>query len=164
MFSEGDGDYILSHHADNLYGAAAMNGVWRDGLLSIWDRILLTIGFPLEAIIPPVILPLCMKYPLFIAQYTTIGGGGLVPTGCYLMWGYLGTFLFPFGLIRFIAYIYTGNGGKYLRLIGLVVMVFCFHWTSYDFHVILRFPLYACIVLYLAGKINTTGLFLPSKS
>lgn len=159
LFTEPGNDFILSHHADSLYASACMNGLVEQNQISFIDRFLLTCGFFLESIIPPSFLPLSMKYPLFISNYTMTGGGGLCITGCYLMGGNFFTIVFPFLLTRFIAFCYSGNANKYICLIGAVIIILFPRWASYDFHVILRLPILACLIMWGLYKIKSEPLF-----
>lgn len=159
LFSEEGDDYVLSHHADSLYGSACMNGVIQENKLILFDRIKLLIGFILEAVIPPSFLPIEMKYPLFINEMTITGGGGLCPIGCYVMGGYFFTLLFPICYVRFIDYCYKENINPYIKLIGITTLILFPRWISYDFHVILRIPIIACFITFIASKIKLEKLF-----
>lgn len=154
MFSESD-DFVLSHHADNLYVSATGIGLVENGSINWITRIMLNIGFLLEAIIPPAFLPVEMKYPLIITHYVNNGGGGLCLGGAYLMWGYLGIFLFSFFLGEFIRYSYITKNPIW-KLSSIVILLYSANWFSYDFHVILRFSVFAIIIykLLVTVKLN----------
>lgn len=154
LFSESD-DYILSHHADNLYVSATGLGLVENGSIGIYERILLNIGFFLESIIPPAFLPTEMKYPLIISKYTTNGGGGLCLGGAYLMWGYVGILLFSYLLGEFIRKSYITSNTSW-KFISIIVLIYSANWFSYDFHVILRFSLLGYIIykLFIIVKFN----------
>lgn len=147
LFSE-NSEYILSHHADNLYGSAAGVGLIRSGQIDLADRALLNGGFFLETAIPPAFLPNQIKYPLIISSKTKTGGGGLCITGAYMMWGYLGVFLFAFILGEFIRITYLKKRTSW-ALIAAIVLIYSANWFSYDFHVILRFPFFGFIIYLL---------------
>ncbi len=159
LFSEEGNNFILSHHADSLYGSACMNGVIIEGELTIIDRFKLLMGFILESIVPPSLLPIDMKYPLFINELTITGGGGLCPTGCYVMGGYPLTLLFPILYVRFINYCYKEDISPYIKFAGIITLILFPRWISYDFHVILRIPIIACTILFLLSKLKSEELF-----
>ena len=164
IFSETGSDFILSHHADSLYGSACMNGLVVQGKVSFFERFQLLVGFLAESIIPPSLLPLSMKYPLFVNEYTITGGGGLCITGCYLMGGNIITLIFPFMLVRFIGYCYSEKVNKYICLICSIIIILFPRWASYDFHVMLRFPILGCILIWILNKIRLEEFFCRDKS
>ena len=147
MFSEGQHDYIVAHHADNLYVAAAGMGMLDCGRIAFFDRVLLNLGFLAETVIPPGMLPDALKYPHIITHTVSTGGGGLFVMGAYLMWGYAGICIFGFLLGEFVRRTYQYR--KPLQaIVCAVLMVFAPRWISYDFHIILRFSCLA-VVIYL---------------
>lgn len=150
LVSESDDDFILSHHADSLYGSVVTLSLIEKSVISFWDRIVCGIGLLLEMVVPPKFLPVEMKYPLNVNAYAMgeYGGGGLCITGAYLMWGYLGVFLFAYLLGVFVkkAYVYKNS---FYSFICLVVLVFFSNWFSYDFHILLRFPFYGAILYFI---------------
>ena len=147
MFSEGQHDYIVAHHADNLYVAAAGMGMLDCERIAFFDRVLLNLGFLAETVIPPGMLPDALKYPHIITHTVSTGGGGLFVMGAYLMWGYAGICIFGFLLGEFVRRTYQYR--KPLQaIVCAVLMVFAPRWISYDFHIILRFSCLA-VVIYL---------------
>lgn len=156
MFSESD-DFILSHHADNLYVSATGIGLVEEGTITFTDRILLNLGFFLEAIIPPSFLPTTMKYPLIITYYAQNGGGGLCLGGAYLMWGYAGIIIFSYLIGEIIRYSYITKN-KTWKLLSIIILLYSANWFSYDFHVVLRFTVFAFIFykLLVSIKFNDT--------
>ena len=147
MFSEGQHDYIVAHHADNLYVAAAGMGMLDCGRIAFFDRVLLNLGFLAETVIPPGMLPDALKYPHIITHTVSTGGGGLFVMGAYLMCGYAGICIFGFLLGEFVRRTYQYR--KPLQaIVCAVLMVFAPRWISYDFHIILRFSCLA-VVIYL---------------
>ena len=147
LLTESD-EFILSHHADNLYISAQGLGLVGDDRISFWNRIMLNIGFLLESIYPPSLLPDFMKYPAIIRLHADNGGGGLCIGGAFLMWGFGGILLFGYLLGELIRVSYNYSN-KSLKLISMVVLIFSANWFSYDFHVILRFSVFACIIYIL---------------
>lgn len=147
LFSEQE-EFILSHHADNLYVSAAAIGLVEDDKIDFTDRLRLNMGFFAESVVPATYLPLDMKYPLIISTKTTNGGGGLCLTGAYMMWGYAGVLLFGFLLGEFIRRSYLSDSMLW-RLLAMIVLLYSANWFSYDFHVILRFSVFAWLVYYL---------------
>ncbi|MBD5281034.1 MAG: hypothetical protein HDS35_10920 [Bacteroides sp.] len=140
-------NYIISHHADNLYVASAGIGLLRDGNIGMIDRILLNFGFLSEAVVPPSFLPDICKYPHIITKFIPTGGGGLFVVGSYFMWGEIGVWMFGLLLSKLITEAYKGNR-IIAVIVGSVILIFAPRWASYDFHVILRFSVLA-IFLYL---------------
>lgn len=158
LLTEGDENYILSHHADNLYGTACMNGVIAEGKYTVFDRVALLGGTLLQSVIPPSLFPDSLRFPHFVREYTIIGGGGLAPVACWVMGGWIMTLLFPFCLVRLAARVYNDTVTPWIRVAFMTVCVFCCHWTSYDFHVVLRFPLYAVTGLFLLSELDVQAL------
>lgn len=151
LFSEQE-EFILSHHADNLYVSAAAIGLVEEGKIDFTDRVRLNMGFFAESVVPATYLPLDMKYPLIISARTTNGGGGLCLAGAYMMWGYAGVLLFGFLLGEFIRRSYL-SGYMLWRLLAMVVLLYSANWFSYDFHVILRFSVFAWVIYYLLKRV-----------
>ncbi len=147
IFSEGGHDYIVAHHADNLYVAAAGMGMLDHGDITFFDRILLNIGLLLEAIIPPGMLPDILKYPHIITHTVSTGGGGPFIMGAYLMWGYAGLYIFGYLLGEFVRMTYLAQK-PLMAMLCAIIMIFAPRWVSYDFHIILRFSCFA-IILYI---------------
>lgn len=147
LLTESD-EFILSHHADNLYISAQGLGLVENDRIAFWDRIMLNIGFLLESICPPSLLPDFMKYPAIIRLYTDNGGGGLCIGGAFLMWGFGGVLLFGYLLGKLIRVSYDYSN-KSLKIISMVILIFSANWFSYDFHVILRFSVLAYIIYIL---------------
>lgn len=145
-FAEGNHDFILSHHADNLYIGAAGFGLIERNYIGFEERVLLNLGFFSEIIIPPKMLPNTMKYPHIITKSVDTGGGGLFVMASYMMWGYVGVFLFGYLFVRFIRYAYIKRT-PLLALICMVLVIFSPRWISYDFHIILRFT-FATFIIY----------------
>ena len=158
MISEGNGEYIRSHHADNLYGSACINGVIAEGRYTWFDRGALFVGSLLQAAVPASFFPSRMRFPHFVWNYTVYGGGGLAPVACWTMGGWLLTLLFPAGLVRIAARAYRENSSPWLRVAFMAACVFCCDWTSYDFHVVIRFPLYAVVGIYLLSELDVRSL------
>lgn len=145
--SEGTDNYIISHHADNLYIGATSVGLVKNGTITFFDRILLNIGFISEAVVPPTFLPDTMKFPHIVNILESTGGGGLFLVGGYLMWGYWGLFLFGLLISHIICYGESpDNHNNLVKVCTVVICVFFPRWMSYDFHVILRFTFFATII------------------
>lgn len=151
LFSEGDDSYILSHHAEILYGAAAGIGLIQDGIVSVFQRLILNITYILEIVVPPSWFPDMYKFPHIITSNTTIGGGGLCIIASFYMWGYIGVLLFGFLLTRFICNSYRSNNPVRI-LLCIIVLVFSPRWISYDFNNLLRFPFIGILVYYVFFK------------
>lgn len=151
LFSESDDDYILSHHAEILYGAAAGIGIIKDGLVSIFQRFILNITFLLEIIVPPSWFPDNYKFPQIITSTTTIGGGGLCILASFYMWGYIGVLLLGFYLFKFICISYKSKNTIRV-LLCIIVMVFSPRWISYDFNNLIRFPFIGFLIYILFWK------------
>lgn len=147
-FSEGTEDFIISHQADNLYIGNVGISLVDEGIITFWDRIFLNIGFLLETIIPPTFIPASMKFPHIIGLHTSTGGGGLFLIGSYLMWGYVGVFIFGYILTKFICTCEKKGQSSIVTIIGITLCVFFPRWISYDFHLILRFS-FLSILIYL---------------
>jgi hypothetical protein len=139
--------YIDSHHADILYGAAAGMGLIDDHTITFFDRAKLSIGFILDFFIPPKYVPDRIEYPHIIVINTSIGGGGLAIMGAYMMWGHLGVMLFGFILGEYMRKAYVCRRTPQ-NIIAFVVFIFFPRWLSYDFYIILRFPIMAIIIYY----------------
>lgn len=147
LFSEGDGDYILSHHSDMLYGAAAGIGLIDSGIVTLFQRVILNITYILEAVIPPSFFPNEYKFPQIISSATDIGGGGLCILAAFYMWGYLGIILLGYWFTRFVCKSYHSTS-PFRVLMCIVVLIFFPRWASYDFNNLIRFPFFA-FLLYL---------------
>lgn len=150
LFSEGSDNVIISHHADNLYVAASGFGLINEGVISFFDRLLLCLGFISEMIVPPSIIPDEYKFPHIININSSTGGGGLFITGSFLMWGYLGPFLFGYLYTNILISSYVRkilNTG--LVIVCIVTIVYFPRWMSYDYHIILKFPFVSLLLLYL---------------
>lgn len=163
LFNTGSEDVILSHHADNLYGTAAMNGLYENGSIDIIHRMWMGLAWFSHALIPPSMTPEMVRVPQFVKLYTPIGGGSLAPVICWLYWGYIGCFLFPLLLVRWIATIYQDRGGGFWRLAAFMALVTGCNWLSYDFHSVLRLPMLACILCWVATKVDMGWLFIDRK-
>ena len=155
LFSESN-DYVLSHHADNLYVCASGVGLIQDGDIGLEERLMLNIGFFAESIVPPSLLPPTMKYPQIITEMTQNGGGGLCIGGAYIMWGFAGIFLFGYFFSEFIRRTYSTNNMTW-RVIGSIILIFSPNWFSYDFHVILRFSVIAFILYKFLSLVKIHG-------
>ena len=144
----GDNDFIISHHADNLYVASAGIGLVKQDIITFWDRVMLNIGFVAETLVPPSWLSNNLKYPHIITKFLPTGGGGLCIVGAYLMWGYVGVICFGYLLGCFICSSYKKNSSLQ-ALICSVLLVFFPRWISYDFHIILRFSFLALVLYFV---------------
>ena len=147
LFSEGDEDVILSHHSDMLYGAAAGIGLIEDGIVTLFQRVILNITFLLEAIVPPSIFPDEYKFPQIISSSTEMGGGCLCIISAYYMWGYLGVILMGYWFARFVCNSYRSKSSIRV-LVCIMILIFFPRWVSYDFNNLIRFPFIA-FLLYL---------------
>lgn len=150
IFSEND-KFILSHHADNLYGSAVGMGLIDNGTITYGKRTLLSIGWISEIIIPPTFLPNYMKYPHIINSSVQTGGGGLFITGAYMMWGGLGVLIFGFLFAQLVRLTYKKQN-SILSLITTIILIFSARWISYDFHIILRFSLIGLFIYYFLNN------------
>lgn len=148
LFSEGDDSYVLSHHAEILYGAAAGIGLIQDGIVSIVQRFILNLTYILEIIVPPSWFPDMYKFPQIITSNTTIGGGGLCIIASYYMWSYTGVLLFGFFLTKYICNSYRSNNPVRI-LLCVIILVFSPRWISYDFNNLLRFPFIGILIYYI---------------
>ena len=163
LFNAGSGEVILSHHADNLYGTAAMNGLYENGSIDIIHRLWMGLAWFSHALIPPSMTPQMVRVPQFVTLFTSIGGGGLAPVICWLYWGYIGCFLFPFLLVRWISDVYQNRKGRYQRLAVFMVLMTGCNWLSYDFHSVLRLPVLACMICWIATKVDMGWLFIDRQ-
>lgn len=150
-------DFILSHQADELYAAAATNGLIDAGIISFWDRIGLQIGLLTQAIIPPSMFPDSMRYPLVIMLHSGTGGGGLVITGLALIFGNVGLFVLTFLLSKTIQFAYISKN-RYIKLSVFIILAYSANWFSYDLNVVLRFPIIAIILYYLISNVKIPNL------
>lgn len=147
LFSEGDEDVILSHHSDMLYGAAAGIGLIEDGIVTLFQRVILNITFLLEAIVPPSIFPNEYKFPQIITSATDTGGGGLCILSAYYMWGYLGVILMGYWFARFVCNSYRSKSSIRV-LVCIMILIFFPRWVSYDFNNLIRFPFIAFLLYF----------------
>lgn len=148
-----DDSFILSHQADELYGAAAANGLIESGEISFWDRIGLQIGLLAQSIIPPSFFPDKMRFPMVIMLHTPTGGGGLFVTGVSVIFGYLGLFIITFLTSKIIGIAYSTHN-RYWKVLTFFILMYAPNWFSYDLNVILRFPVIALILYYTLTHIN----------
>lgn len=163
LFNTGSNEVILSHHADNLYGTAAMNGLVENGSIDLINRFWMGLAWVSHALVPPSLTPQIVRVPQFVGLFTAIGGGGLAPVICWLYWGYIGCFLFPLLMVRWIAKAYQGSGGGFQRLAIFIVLTTGCNWLSYDFHVVLRLPVLACLFCWLANRVDLGWLLIDRK-
>lgn len=157
------GGLISSHHTDILYTVCCVFGVVENGMIDSYQRLTLGISFFLQSIILPSMFPDSLRFPLAVFVKAENGGGGLFLAGAYLFWGFAGTFAFCYLLNKFLLSSYKSKSIK-RRFIAAVVLVFSCNWISYDFHTILRFPVYALIVLYFVKTIDWRLFFKNGKS
>lgn len=148
-----DDSFILSHQADELYGAAAANGLIESGEISFWDRIGLQMGLFAQSIIPPSFFPDKMRFPMIIMLHTPTGGGGLFVTGVFVIFGYIGLFIITFLISKLIGFAYSTNN-RYWKVLTFFVLMYAPNWFSYDLNVILRFPVIAIILYYILTHLN----------
>lgn len=149
LFSEGSDKMIISHHADTLYCAASCFGLIKDGTLTIIERIPLTLSFLCEIIVPPSIISDEYKFPHIINIHAETGGGGLFLSGAFLMWGYVGVFIFGYFLTKMLTKAYFSYSASIFNVIACIVIVVFFpRWMSYDYHIILKFPFWGLILYY----------------
>lgn len=147
LFSTDYGNtYILSHHADELYGVAAGYGLIDSNIITGFDRLKAGASFFLQMIIPPSFFSDSLRFPQIITSNARTGGGGLVMFGAYLFWGYGGVVLFSFIFSRMVISAY-GSKNKLFLLWIFITLAFSCNWISYDFLNILRFPFLACIIV-----------------
>lgn len=138
-------DVLISHHSDMLYIASSIFGLFDDKLIGFDIKNSTFVGLFLESFIPPSLLPDMMKYPHALAGMLPNGGGCLFLIVLYISFGgYLGIILFGYILSRFICFTYEKKQIEFAVLF-VMIMTFSTRWISYDFHVILRFPLLALI-------------------
>lgn len=152
-----DDSFILSHQADELYGAAAANGLIGSGEISFWDRIGLQIGLLAQSIIPPSFFPDQMRFPMIIMLHTPTGGGGLFVTGASIIFGYFGLFIITFLISKIIRFAYLTHN-RYWKILTFFILMYAPNWFSYDLNVILRFPVIAIILYYTLTHINLKRL------
>ena len=150
-----NGDFILSHHADSLYASASAFGLVENGKITFLHRILLSLGFLCESIIPPTFLPDIIKYPHILGLFTQTGGGGLFISGAYLMWGGLGVLITGFLLVYVFRQVYR-NESVVLKIFVCILFVFAPRWISYDFHIILRFTMLGLVEYYFLKYVHFT--------
>ncbi len=158
LFSEND-EFILSHHADNLYGSAAATGLVFNQKISFWDRILLDIGVIGQSVIPPSQFPDSMRYPLVINLFTRTGGGGLYVTAAYVHCGYIGLYILTYLIAEFIRSAYVRNSSVWAFL-AMIVLMFSANWFSYDFHVLFRFPILAAVIYFVMTKLTLSKYYI----
>jgi len=155
LFDSGANKYIISHHADEIYGMAAGYGLMDAGIITFFDRIQNGIGFFLQMVVPASFFPTNMRFPQILTANATVGGGGMVMFGAYFFWGYAGVSLFSFVFSMVVLRAYRSDSRLFMIWV-FITLVFVFNWTSYDFHTILRWPFYACIlaVFYKGVKLR----------
>lgn len=146
-------EIIISHHADELYGSAASFGLIQDGFIDFFDRVKLNIGLLLQSIILPSKFPDKMRLPQVVTSQTTTGGGGLIVSSLYILFGFLGNVFFPYVLVSFIN-VAEKSKNVFLKLFEYCIFVFCLNWISYDFHVILRMPMMACLIVWMLRNLK----------
>ena len=158
LFSEGNSEFIISHHADMDYIACSVFGLLEEERIPWGVRISSNIGTLLESFIPPKMLPETWKYPHVIASLLPNGGGCLFFVILYLsFFGYTGIFLFGCLLGFFINKCYEKNTSLDIIIFIVMIFIFAIRWMSYDFHVILRLPVYTLIVVIVLGSTYTGG-------
>ena len=153
LFDTNRGGVIISHHADILYTIVAGFGLSEDGVIDGVLRLCLGGAFFLQAVILPSLFPDTLRFPLVISHFTQNGGGGLFLAGSYLFWGFAGVFISAYLINLLIIKAYDTNS-SYFRLAMAMVLVFSCNWISYDFHTILRFPVYTLIVYWFLNHVN----------
>lgn len=153
MLDSSRGGTIISHHADILYTMTATIGLAEQGVIDGLLRIKLGIAFFFQSLILPSFFPDTLRYPLVISFFTRNGGGGFFLAGSYLFWGCAGVFISSYIINLVIVHAYNSRS-IYFRLMIAIVFVFSCNWISYDFHTILRFPLYALIAYWLLTHID----------
>ena len=153
LFDTNSGGVIISHHADILYTVTATFGLAEDGLIDGVLRLCLGGAFFLQAVILPSFFPDTLRFPLVISHFTINGGGGLFLAGSYLFWGFAGVFVSSYIINLLIIKAYNTQS-SYFRLGMAIVLVFSCNWISYDFHTILRFPVYTLIVYWFLTRID----------
>ena len=152
LFTENE-DFILSHHADNLYISATSFGLVENGKITFINRVLLSLGFLCESILPPTLLPDIIKFPHILAQFSETGGGGLFISAAYLMWGEIGVFATGFLLVYVFRQVYRQES-IVLKIFSCILFIFAPRWISYDFHVILRFTVLGFVMYYFFKHIH----------
>ena len=149
LFGEVAGNILISHHADMLYTCAGVFGLLKEGMISFGDRIGLLMGFIDEMVVPPQFLPDKVKYPQILVSLLPNGGGGFFLSAIHLMFGgYLGILVFGSFLGMFLNYTYDRHQ-QLLSMVWLVVFCFSPRWMSYDFHTILRLPIFTVLFYFL---------------
>lgn len=152
-----DDSFILSHQADELYGAAVANGLVENGEISFWDRVALQMSLISQAVVPPSFFPNSMRFPMVLMLHTGTGGGGLFVSGITLIFGYIGLFIVTFLLSKLIQAGYSTKN-RYLKLVVFLILLYSPNWFSYDLNVILRFPIIGIVLYYLIQKIKLPNL------
>lgn len=158
LFKTSSTNVMISHHTDILYTAAAVFGLIADETISIFERFFGGISFLLQGVIMPSFFPDNFRFPLIISFYTQNGGGGLFLAGAYLFCGFLGVFLISYVINHMILSSYLSNNIS-KRLVVAIILVFSCNWISYDFHTILRFPIYAYVVYFVLKRTKWSIIF-----
>ncbi len=153
MFDAERGGVIISHHADILYTMTATIGLVENGIVDALLRLELGVSFFLQAFFLPSFFPDTLRYPLVVSYFTVNGGGGFFLAGAYLFWGVFGVFICSYIINLLIVKAYDTKS-IYFQLAITIVLVFSCNWISYDFHTILRFPMYTLIVYWLLTHID----------
>ena len=154
---------LISHHTDMDYICCSIFGLFEDNLISPELRFTTRIGTILESIIPPKFLPNNWKYPHAFASIIPNGGGCPMFVVLYIsFFGYIGIFYLCYFLSKFAASLYSSKS-KVKKIFIITVLIFSSRWISYDFHVILRFPIFS-LILYFFIKIVNFNTFFSTKN
>lgn len=162
LFNGSNKKMIISHHADVLYTVSSTFGLVEENYINFFQRCGIALSFFFQSVIPPSLFPETLRYPQVVSYFTENGGGGLFLAGSWLMGGMLGVFFVSF-LVNILVLRAYDTKSQYFNLAMVIVLVFTCNWVSYDFHVILRFPVYAVVLFWLLTHFKWRYLKIEKK-
>lgn len=140
---------IINNQTDVFYSSVVYLGLLRDGIIDDFTRLLSTLGFMMNWIIPSSFVLKEARLPEFGHLYTDFGGGGIISVFFYVWFGYLGVIILGFSLAHVFNNLFTYERNNY-KIIGIIILSVFPRWFAYDpGNFLMRFSVYTIVLFFI---------------
>lgn len=156
LFFDAGYGFVMSHQTNMYYSSTVYLGFIEDGILNLKTRMVSSIGFILNTIIPSKYIKAFIpegQLAVWGHNYTPYGGGGLPAVYFYVWFGIMGVLILAIGLSKIIKATSLRDSRKKHSVLhdimALTIIITSPRWIFYDpGNFLFRIPIYI-IILYV---------------
>ena len=150
---DSENENLSSMEGDVVQSSARVVGLIDGGQISLTQRILSLFSFLASPIVPQSLLPDYTNLAVYKQDIYKSGGGGLISTFFFTWLGYLGPIIAGSLIGLSIRKFYEFTSASFF-IYGLCVLTMFPRWFSYNPIFLIKFSLYAVLLLYILKLIS----------